>query len=599
MRQVNGDLSVTGIGTNKSSDLFRKEICDEMKKHNLLKVSMAAMITAFALWTVPAGLSLAYTEATGTIVPASAKIRNSAGSSADVVGSAVKGTTVTIVDETKDDSGTVWYKVTVNGNTGYIRSDLVTKGAAAATDSKASDTKASDTKASDTKASDTKASDTKASDTKASDAKTSDAKASDTKASDTKAAAAKTAPAATATTIDGTAVDLTAVQLPDGVTGTDAQYVSVNVASGKIRSDASTNADLVDTLAKDSKLIAVGTKADSAGKSWYYTLFTGNDGSQKNGFIRSDLVTAGDVLQKQEESTEASTETAAESSAAPNSDYQLVYADDGSGTSAWYLYDNKNGTRMKADELMDYVTAQPAQEKANESQLKQYRMIIIILAVVTVAFLTGIIVLAVKLRGTEYEYDPDDEDDEDDEDRDGAQKPRRRGLFRHDEDDEDDDDDDEDDEDDRSVRRSRHAVNADNEDRHRQHDSVRPERRYEDDQRPRRPREDDRPVRRHDDDRRDARPDTRSDVRPVRRPREDERPVRRPDRDRGYEDDGQGSVQRRQRALRMNVRHVRRAGIHAQAIILMLQDSRKMQDRRPGKQRISFPMIRMIWILSS
>jgi uncharacterized protein YgiM (DUF1202 family) len=512
-----------------------------MKKHNLLKVSMAAMITAFALWTVPAGLSMAYTEATGTIVPASAKIRNSAGSSADVVGSAAKGTTVTIVDETKDDSGTVWYKVTVNGNTGYIRSDLVTKGAAAATDSKASDTKASDTKASDTKASDTKASDTKASDTKA----------SDTKASDTKAAAAKTAPAATATTIDGTAVDLTAVQLPDGVTAADAQYISVNVASGKIRSDASTNADLVDTLAKDSKLIAVGTKADSAGKSWYYTLFTGNDGSQKNGFIRSDLVTAGDVLQKQEESTEASTETAAESSAAPNSDYQLVYADDGSGTSAWYLYDNKNGTRMKADELMDYVTAQPAQEKANESQLKQYRMIIIILAVVTVAFLTGIIVLAVKLRGTEYEYDPDDEEDDGDEDsdRDDAPKPRRRGLFRHDDDEDDEDEDEEDDdEDERPVRRPRHAVNTDNDDRRRPHDSVRPERRPEDDQRPRRPREDDRPVRRQrEEDRRDARPDVRPDGRPVRRPREDDRPVRRPDRDRGYEDDGQGSMPRRQR----------------------------------------------------
>ncbi len=508
-----------------------------MKKINLLKALTATLIIVLAVWALPAGTSMAYTSSTGTVVPASAKIRSSAGSSADVIGSAAKGTAVTIVDESKDESGTLWYKITVNGNTGYIRSDLVTKGDATdtkATDTKATDTKANDTKASDTKATDTKATDTKASDIKATDTKASDTKASDTKASDTKAAqtAVKTA---AATTIDGAALDLSVLtKLPENVTAMDAQYVTVNVASGKVRSDASTNADLVDTLTKDSKMIAIGTKADSSGKSWYYTVFTGNDGSQKNGFIRSDLVTAGDALPKAEASTEESTETASESSAAPNSDYQLVYADDGSGASAWYLYDNKNGTKMKADELMDYVTSQPTQEKANESKIKQYRMIIIILCVVTVAFLIGIIILAVKLRGTEYEYEPDDDDDDDDED----------------EDDENDDDDRDDKVRGRDSAERRHVRQEDDRPQHRSRDDGHMQRR---------PREDnERPVRQRQDDMRPQRGDDRPVRRPVRdndvnvqhRTRDDgNRPQRRPVDDGSY---------RPQRVSRDDVRPQRR-----------------------------------------
>lgn len=471
-----------------------------MKKKGLFRITAAALMTAMAISVIPSISSAAYTETKATIVPASAKIRESAGSSSNVLGSAVKGTEVTIVDEAKDDAGTLWYKVNVNGNTGYIRSDLVTAAAADSADSADN--------------SDAKADDSKADDAKATDTKTTDTKATDTKADDTQKTTTATN---TATTIDGTQIDLTAITLPDGVTGADAQYIIVNVTNGKIRSDASTKADIVDTLVKGSTLVSLGTKSDDSGKSWYYTVFTGNDGSQKNGYIRSDLITAGDVLPKADttETTEA-TETTEETTAAEaNNDYQLVYADDGSGsgTSTWFLYDNKNGTRMKADELMEYVSAQPAKEKENETALKQYRMIIIILGVVAIAFLIGLIILGIKLREADYEYDPDDDDDDDDR----PERPRRSATGR---DDTRRDGGDREDDDRRRMResedRSRRRMQADAE-RSKRKDSD------DDDVRPlRRSRvSEDRPVRRiRDDEDRPRRPRDEEEERPARRVRQ-------------------------------------------------------------------------------
>ena len=36
-----------------------------------------------------------------------------------------KGSSVTVTDEVTDSAGSKWYKVTFEGNTGYIRSDLL------------------------------------------------------------------------------------------------------------------------------------------------------------------------------------------------------------------------------------------------------------------------------------------------------------------------------------------------------------------------------------------------------------------------------------------------------------------------------------------
>lgn len=71
---------------------------------------------------------IGHAEEVGKITVDSAKVRSEADVTSSVVGSAARGSTVTIVNEVTDASGQLWYEVYINGNTkGYIRSDLMEK----------------------------------------------------------------------------------------------------------------------------------------------------------------------------------------------------------------------------------------------------------------------------------------------------------------------------------------------------------------------------------------------------------------------------------------------------------------------------------------
>lgn len=71
---------------------------------------------------------IGHAEEAGKITVDSAKVRVEADITSNVVGSAARGTTVTIVSEVTDASGQLWYEVYVDANTkGYIRSDLMEK----------------------------------------------------------------------------------------------------------------------------------------------------------------------------------------------------------------------------------------------------------------------------------------------------------------------------------------------------------------------------------------------------------------------------------------------------------------------------------------
>ena len=53
-----------------------------------------------------------------------ANVRSETSTESNVVGKAANGTTLTSVGTVTDADGMDWYQVSVNGNTGYIRSDL-------------------------------------------------------------------------------------------------------------------------------------------------------------------------------------------------------------------------------------------------------------------------------------------------------------------------------------------------------------------------------------------------------------------------------------------------------------------------------------------
>ncbi len=314
--------------------------------------------------------------ASGKVVAETAKIRSEASTGSSVVGSTVKGKTIDIVGAVKDSSGTVWYKVPNGNNTyGYIRSDLV---------------------------------------------ETSD---------DIKVEAASTAAATTTTTTEKPADTVP--------TSIGEQAATIAVDSAKIRSGASTSHDPVASLSKGESVTLIGEATDSAGKKWYQIRFNKN-GSSKEGYIRSDLITMGassDGAANTDGSQTDGTDTAEadgseetpadgenteipegtdteesqeETPAEPeHNDYEVVYNDE-----TYWLYDNVNGTMMSVTNLLDVVNQTGADNEALQKQVTTEKIIIIVMAVVLVILIAVVTILIFKLKDAYYYEDYEDEEEE-------------------------------------------------------------------------------------------------------------------------------------------------------------------------------------------
>ncbi len=243
-------------------------------------------------------------------------------------------------------------------------------------------------------------------------------------------------------------------------TGSSAAKVKVIEASVRVRKEASTNSDVAGKLSNGDVVDVVGETNGADGYLWYQ--ITGSI----SGYVRSDLVEVTETVQAPAEETPA--EVPAEEIPAedpepvvtvPN-DYEVAYADDGTGANDWYLNDNINGTRYKVSELLNAEQTNASLVDSMEEETGSLRTIIIVLAVIIGLLVVVVTVLIFKLRsayGDGYEYDDEDEDDEEEEEE--EDEPRKRSFFsrrpsRYDEDEDDEEEDDEDDdEDDRPSRR--------------------------------------------------------------------------------------------------------------------------------------------------
>lgn len=338
-------------------------------KRILWGVATAAGVV-LALW----GHSLtSLADSTGTVKVASVKIREKADATSEVIGSASGNETVTITDEVQDSAGKLWYQVSVDGGkTGYIRADLIAKEGG---DSSSQGTDADNT-------------------------------------------AGDQAPAA-----DG-------AQEPSGATASaeqqmDAQYASVHVEAVKVRAAPSTNDTVVDRLAQNAQVVISGKSNGADGKEWYYVTFTGTDGSAKCGFIRSDLLTPGDMVPAPEEPEAEEPEEPVEPEETVNKDYELVYETEPDGSYAWYLYDHTQGggDKKRVDQLLAAADA-PEDEKPEDAKvLVKQRIAIVALVVLAVLLIIAVIIMALKLRDVYYE---DYEDDEEEEEEPVAETPAAR-----------------------------------------------------------------------------------------------------------------------------------------------------------------------------
>lgn len=234
----------------------------------------------------------------------------------------------------------------------------------------------------------------------------------------------------------------------EGVNGTTVSKIKIIAASARVRSEASTNSSVVGSLSSGDVMDVTGETTGSEGKIWYQ--ITGEkDGKAINGYVREDTLEIAETVQPEapvEQPEETPAEVPSDTTPSTN-DYDVSYADDGTGTNDWYLNDNINGTRYKVSDLLGAAQTNESNIAEMEKQTGSLRMIIIILAVIVGLLVVAVTVLIFKLKGTYDDgYDEYDEDDEEMDDDDGDDM------------DDDEDDEDEDDEDDYVPRRSRRGI---------------------------------------------------------------------------------------------------------------------------------------------
>lgn len=322
-------------------------------------------------------------QGTTKVTADSAKIRSSASTSSDVKASVSKDDKLDVLAQTTDSNGYTWYKVYVNGSdTGYIRADLV------ATVEGSVETES----------------------------------------------ASNASESSTPSTNEGQAVDY--VQVNDStVTGAKVVAGSVNV-----RSNPSTSASVAGKAKEGMEVTVSGEAADSEGKTWYQVSFSA-DGKNVEGFIRSDFleVTAMAEEESVQEAVEEEPAEVEEADTSGNKEYELVYEANPEGVEEWFLYDHNRGTKQSLADLLAVVRQTQDNESSASSQLKTFKILVIVMVAVIIALIIAVTLLIFKLRDSyEYEYEDDDEDEEDDDDID---------------DEEDDDEDDEDDDEEEVIRK--------------------------------------------------------------------------------------------------------------------------------------------------
>lgn len=304
-------------------------------------------------------------DSTGTVTADSANIRKSADAGSEVIGSAAHGATVSIRDEVQDSSGTLWYQVYVDANTtGYIRADLVEKTGG-------------------------------------------DAGSSGDGGQPTSSAS-------------GASVD------PD--TWLDAQYAVITAEKVNVRTAPATNEAVVDRLARDAQVVIGGETNASDGKKWYYVTFTGTGDAERSGYIRSDLLSLGEMVPVPEEVTPEPQETEPEPETSSAWDYELVREPTAEGTDEYFIWDYtepSNPKKYPLLRLMEVTKERSDNDAADAKTLVRQRIAIVALVILLVLAIVAVVIMALKLRDVYYE-DYEDEEEEEQEEQ-PVQRRRRSG----------------------------------------------------------------------------------------------------------------------------------------------------------------------------
>ncbi|MDE7048178.1 SH3 domain-containing protein [Parablautia intestinalis] len=359
-------------------------------------VSLFVMFMAFSM------MSFVSLAAEGK-VKANTNIRAQTSTDSEVVGSAVAGKTIDILEAVKDGAGTVWYKVAVaNGGYGYIRSDLV---------------------------------------------ETSESITVSAGTTSTQLAGNTSKPADT----QSTAIE------QQKATVNSSKSNSVNIRSG-----ASTQHSIVTSLPNGTEITLIGEANDSSGKKWYQLTCNYNDKTVE-GYVRSDLVASGGAPaegseggegENPEEGTQGGEGENPEGSAEggegenpegedqpaepepeeENNDYDIAYMlNESTGEYEYYFLnytDGPTGTKTRVTDILNLINGTNENTVKMEEQVKNEKIIIIILAVVIVVLFIILTILLFKIRDLSYDDYEDDDDEEEEEEEEEEPEPVRKKVKR-------------------------------------------------------------------------------------------------------------------------------------------------------------------------
>ena len=296
--------------------------------------------------------SLESLAAEGKVKPASAKIRSEANTSSEALASVGSGDELTIKAKTTGADGYVWYQVFVDANTlGFIRSDLIE---------------------------------------------------ADGTVPEMQASSSQTDESNSSNNVQTSSTDVE--QMPN-------QSAKVTGGDVNVRGSASTSGAKV-TTAKNGTAITVTRKANGTdGKTWYQVSFIA-DGNEVAGFIRSDFVELGEIIEEEPETEEQMPEAEPEQEqpeqATESKTYDTVLENKEDGTQEWYLYDYGSGLKYSIPDLMAVTKNNTEVDGVLEKQLNQQKIIIIVLVVIVVILVLGVTLLFFKL----HEGDVVDEDED-------------------------------------------------------------------------------------------------------------------------------------------------------------------------------------------
>ncbi len=316
-------------------------------------VFMGTGVTAFA-----------YTQTTGTVTSDNVKVRESASTTAKQVSSLKNGDKVDIVDESKDASGYVWYKIYVNKSEfGYVRSDLVNKKGGNSSSSSSS-----------------------------------------------------------------TSTQSAASLPETSVTSTEQKSATITTDSANVRKGAGTAYDSVGKVTRGDTVTITGEASGTDGKTWYQVTFGANaktgfirsdllqisegaaeapaEGGEN---VENPEAAEDENAENAEGSQEQSQASTTVTSEQGDGTYSLVYSTDDEGTGIWYLYDNVGGYRVKVKDLIEAAQSAEAVNKLRKTN-KNYKMIMIILLILVAALIGGVILLVFKLRDSLYYEDEEEEE---------------------------------------------------------------------------------------------------------------------------------------------------------------------------------------------